>query len=57
MEPFFQLQFQFVLVSPCPGFIKDYIAGHKCITFIVVLFKVEVGNSIPVPLLQYGEVV
>jgi hypothetical protein len=54
---FFQLQFQFVLVSPCPGFIQDYIAGHKCIASIVVLFKVEVANSIPVPLSQYGEVV
>ena len=56
-SPFFQLQFQFVLVGPCPSFIKDYIAGHKCITFIVVLFKAEVGNSIPLPLLQYSEVV
>lgn len=50
MEPFFQLQFQFVFVNPSPGFIKDYIAGHKCIKFIVVLFKAEVSNSIPVVL-------
>jgi hypothetical protein len=57
MGPFFQLQFQFVLVSPCPGFIKDYIAGHKCIAFTVVLFMAEVGNSTPLSLLQYGEVV
>jgi hypothetical protein len=48
--------FPFGLINLCPGFSRD-MTGTEMLTFIMVTCKMEVSNSISVPVLNFHTVV